>query len=315
MRADPDVSIVLSTRNRSTLARNAVESILASACAEAELIVVDQSTFPDKAGILSDFRGDRRFRLIRDAGFGLSRARNIGCDQSRAPFVLFTDDDCEICRGWDSALAAALRCDPQCGVVFGTVKAPSYDRTAGLIPAYEAQPRTVRTIRHKSRIEGIGASMGIRKQVWRELGGFDEHLGAGAPLCAGEDTDFLVRALIAGYAASETGDAVVIHNGLRTWDEGDNLVRGYMLGLGAVNAKMLRMGGLAALQPLVELGWRWLTARPVVDLNYVPPRALRLAAFVRGFRAGLSLPLEGPRLQSPALQKQEEESPEAVNRR
>jgi hypothetical protein len=54
---------------------------------------------------------------------------------------------------------------------------------------------------------------------------------------------------------------------------------------------MLRLGGLNAWQPMAKLAWRWLAARPVADLNHVPPRFLRLIAFVQGVFRGLLNPL------------------------
>jgi hypothetical protein len=59
-----------------------------------------------------------------------------------------------------------------------------------------------------------------------------------------------------------------------------------------VNAKMLRLGGPAAIQPLWELATRFLFGRPVVDLNGVAPRMLRLRAFLRGAWLGLRLRLD-----------------------
>ena len=55
-----------------------------------------------------------------------------------------------------------------------------------------------------------------------------------------------------------------------------------MLGLGAANAKMLRLGGFAALKPIGDLAWRWLAGEPIVDLNHHPPRMRRLWAFLSG---------------------------------
>jgi hypothetical protein len=101
-----------------------------------------------------------------------------------------------------------------------------------------------------------------------------------------------MRALLAGYYVCETPDAVVYHHGFRSWDLEKRIIHGYMVGLGAANAKMLRLDSLSAIQPLAELAWRWLARHPVVDLNHCPPRIARLRSFVAGFRAGLSAPLD-----------------------
>jgi hypothetical protein len=146
---------------------------------------------------------------------------------------------------------------------------------------------TAASLAHKSSIEGFGANMAIRRTTWLALGGFDESMGAGSHFCAGEDTDFAIRALICGHKVHESPWPVVTHYGFRRWDEARATIAGYMVGLGAANAKMLRLGGVRACRPIARLAWRWLTAGPVADLNHVPPRIQRLVAFVRGASKGL----------------------------
>ncbi len=182
------------------------------------------------------------------------------------------------------------------GVVFGSVEAAPYDRRAGFTPAYRVErSHTVRSLSGKAGVEGIGACMAIRRSAWERLGGFDEMFGSGGPLCAAEDNDFAIRALIAGIAVQETPAAVVVHSGFRRWEEGPATIRGYMVGLGAVHAKMLRLAGPRAARPLAALAWRWLARGPVVDLNHLPPRFLRLRAFLRGAWRGMRLPLDASR--------------------
>ena len=134
--------------------------------------------------------------------------------------------------------------------------------------------------------------MAVSRAAWQMLGGFDERLGTGAPLRAGEETDFVIRALIRGVRVSETPDARVTHSGFRTWDQGRPLIEGYMHGLGAANAKMLRLGGPRAVAPIAVLAWRWLAGGPAIDLNHRPPHLARLRSFLRGAVEGLRLPLD-----------------------
>jgi hypothetical protein len=65
-----------------------------------------------------------------------------------------------------------------------------------------------------------------------------------------------------------------------------------MLGIGAVNAKMIRLAGIRGLAPLATLGRRWLAGRPVVDLNHLPPRWFRLRRFLEGATTGWKLPID-----------------------
>ncbi|HVT40553.1 MAG TPA: glycosyltransferase [Gemmatimonadaceae bacterium] len=287
------IAVVLATRNCAVGADLAARSVMASRYPAFRLFVVDQSADDSTTNALQHFADDRRVTVERMQARGLAAARNFGVARTDAPIIAFTDDDCEVEPDWMRAIATAFASDERIGIVFGAVRAASYDRGAGFIPAYAMnRALTVRSISRKARIEGLGACMAVRRSAWQLLNGFDELFGAGAPLRSGEESDFTMRALLRGFSAHETPAAAVTHHGFRTWGEGIILIDGYMFGLGAANAKMLRLGGLPALKPVAELAWRWLTGEPVVDLNHRPPRLRRLAAFLRGTWWGFRMPLD-----------------------
>lgn len=282
-------SLVLCTMNRPGGAAVAVRSMLRAGCVD-EIIVVDQG---DQPLSLEAFPVAPPVQLLREQPRGLAAARNAGVRAARGEYVLFTDDDCEVDPGWVDGFHAAFALDERIGMVFGTVAAAEYDRTKGFVPAYRVKALFVADrLSRKHLIEGMGACMAIRRSVWEALGGFDEALGSGGRFKAGEDTDFAIRALAAGWHVAETPAAIVRHHGFRTWQEGQRLIEGYMYGLGATNMKLLRVSGWRAVRPLAELSWRWLAGAPVVDLNHRPPRLARLVAFLRGARDGLRLPVD-----------------------
>jgi glycosyltransferase involved in cell wall biosynthesis len=286
-------AVILATRNRAQDAVRAVRSILASQM-PFQLTVIDQSDGALTREALTSFASDRRMTVLKSTRIGLSRARNIGWRTTSAELLAFTDDDCETCPGWLEGLATALARDERVGVVFGAVRAPDYDRSSGFVMAYIPQRfRIIRNIREKAHVGGVGACMAIRRSLLTALGGFDEELGAGARFYSAEDIDIAVRALLAGFYVCETPDAAVYHYGFRNWDVRDRVLHGYMVGVGAANAKMLRMGKGQALRPITALAWRWLTKHPIVDLNHLPPRLARLRSFLVGFRAGFAASLDG----------------------
>jgi GT2 family glycosyltransferase len=291
-RAVDTFAVILATRNRPEQVGRAVTAILASSV-PLHLIVIDQSDDGLTCAALARFADDRRLTFVKSAQIGLSRARNAGWQRTDAELLAFTDDDCEACPGWLEALATAFRQDQRIGVVFGAVRAPDYDRSSGFVMAYV--PERFHVVRHlgeKASVEGVGACMAVRRSTLTAIGGFDEELGVGARLCSAEDTDIAVRALLAGFYVCETPDAAVWHHGFRDWSVGQSAIHGYMVGLGAANAKMLRLGKGRAIRPMAALAWRWLAKEPVVDLNHCPPRMRRLRSFLFGFRAGVSTALD-----------------------
>ena len=291
----PHLAVVICTRHRPPSVADTVRSALASRPAASRVIVVDQAD-ADTADPLSEFDGLARFVRIRHDAVGLSRGRNVGTAAAAAAgatIVAYTDDDCVAQPSWLSGFDAAFASAADIAAVFGAVHAAPYDRTTGIIPAYEVRTAAIlRGLKDKPLAEGIGACMAVRVAAWRQLEGFDDWLGPGAQLEAADDTDFVMRLLHAGFAVAETLDAEVVHFGFRDWQSTRSLVAGYMRGIGAVNAKMIRLAGIGGLAPLATLGRRWLTGRPVVDLNHLPPRWFRLRRFLEGATTGWRLPID-----------------------
>lgn len=291
----PPIAVVICTRHRPPSVRDTLRSVLASCPPPRAVIVVDQAE-PGSDDPIADLCRGPGVHRIAQAGVGLSRARNAGtaaAESAGAVIVAYTDDDCEADPSWLAGFAAAFASAADVGMVFGTTRAAPYDRSAGLVPAYEVPTASVhRGIAAKTDVEGIGACMAVRVDAWRRMEGFDETLGAGAAIPAADETDLVVRLLLGGFAVAETPDAVVVHHGFRNWAGARPLIGGYMWGIGAAMAKMIRLGGLAALRPLARLGMRWAAGRPVVDLNHLPSRSFRLTSFLGGARAGWTMPLD-----------------------
>jgi glycosyltransferase involved in cell wall biosynthesis len=80
----------------------------------------------------------------------------------------------------------------------------------------------------------------MRREVLDRLGPFDERLGAGSSLRSGEDTDLIIRAVIADIPVEFTGDMTVHHfHGRRTREQVLSAQRNYNIGNGALMAKYM----------------------------------------------------------------------------
>ena len=241
----PEIAVVVGTRDQPDQVRRALLSVLACDYPALSVVVVDQSRGPDTMVALDRWADHRRVRILTDGRPGLARGRNRGIEAASADLVAFTDDDCVVARDWPAALAAAF---DRCGPPLSCSGRSTYPHTIGARASSWIRapaPHCERRLRSKTRLEGIGACMAVRRAAWRTLGGFDEMLGVGAPLRAGEDADRFVRALLAGYDVCEEPAAVVTHHGFRRWDESQRVVHDYMYGLGGVpeDAPTGAMGG------------------------------------------------------------------------
>jgi glycosyltransferase involved in cell wall biosynthesis len=295
--SDPDeqmrITALVCTRNRGTTVLAAVQSILENDHSDFEVIVVDQST-DDRAEVaLATLSGDPRFRYIRSATVGLSIARNIGISVASSPVVAMTDDDCTVPRSWLSRIDDVFRGDPGVAMLLGSVLPALHDKSKGFVVGYTRGAAVIaRGIRDKHRVEGMAACMAIRTDVWAALSGFDPMLGAGASLQSADETDMIIRSLLAGYFVCETPDIAVTHEGFRAWSDSDALVHGYLFGIGATIAKHLKCRHWGIAHVGAALARRWIFAQPVVDYGFKPSRRVRMLGFMRGFNAGLRLPVD-----------------------
>src|ERR1044071_6101497 len=88
-----DVSVIVPTRNRSSLLSKTLRTVLRQQDVELEVIVVDEASTDGTAALLATL-GDARVRVIHhDRPRGVSAARNHGADEARGEWLAFIDDD------------------------------------------------------------------------------------------------------------------------------------------------------------------------------------------------------------------------------
>uniref|UniRef100_A0A832A886 Glycosyltransferase n=1 Tax=Desulfacinum infernum TaxID=35837 RepID=A0A832A886_9BACT len=86
------VSVIIPTRNRAAMVREAVDSVLVQKGAAFELIVVDDGSEDETLRLLDSY-GDALRILRRDRPGGVSAARNAGIMAARGEWIAFLDSD------------------------------------------------------------------------------------------------------------------------------------------------------------------------------------------------------------------------------
>jgi glycosyltransferase involved in cell wall biosynthesis len=119
-KAKPLVSVVIPTRNRAALVKEAIESVLAQDGAgdqfAMEVIVVDDASSDNTAEIVSKYPDVRYIRLAAQHGEG--GARNAGIKAARGKYVAFLDDDDLMLPHRLRLQVPAMEAHPEVGVVY-----------------------------------------------------------------------------------------------------------------------------------------------------------------------------------------------------
>jgi glycosyltransferase involved in cell wall biosynthesis len=292
------VSVVVPTRNRPTHAAAYAASILATD-GFVDLLVVDQSDDRATEEILSRI-DDRRLRYVRTETRGVTKGRNLGLELSRGEIIAFTDDDCRVKPEWVKHIMDVFDADTDVAVVCGRVCVPQAMLHAGYAEGFVPRVREWQGRYPPLGSDwGLTANLSLRRSMLESVGSFDPMLGAGAPLLAGEEPDFLFRVLRAGFKVVNAQEVVVDHLGIRKCgDEFKNLILGYGVGTAAAMFKHVRLGDPAG--TVVYL--RFLGSTVVgVSVNIVlgrrPTGANYLVAFLRGTLASCRFRIDRVRRQ------------------
>lgn len=286
------LSVVIITVNRKAMLARCLAGLYAQTPAVPhEIIVVDQGSTDGTADLLAREQAahpELRTDTLPDRS--ANAKRNRGLALARHDLVAFLDDDAVPDPGWMQALVNAFE-NPARAIVTGAI----HPLTAGYAQTLRHSPRPrLWTRRFTDKVViwrcGVSANMAVRRACAEQLGGFDPLVGMGAPLGGcGDEVDFFLRALNAGYTIYYTPTAVVRHH--QSADPADFRRRAwaYYFGVAAlVRYKFSRDPAALAMIPLrlahsAGMGL-WLLLRGRREL--AQGRWIEIRATLQGWRAG-----------------------------
>ena len=210
-------TIVMPVYNQAEHTERCLHALAANDEAEPnyELVVVDNASTDWTPYLLNSFEGDVQV-LSNDTNLGFARACNQGAKAAQGDFVVFLNNDTLPHPGWLKAMVGVAESDPKVGIVGAKLLYPESEKVqhAGLVlhngvPEHLHRGVDYRDPRVETQCEMdmvTGACMLVRKELFEELGGFDE-----AYLNGVEDVDFCLRVREHGFKVVYCPHAVLDH--------------------------------------------------------------------------------------------------------
>jgi GT2 family glycosyltransferase len=225
----PQVSVIIPVRNKPRLLEKCLRGLLEKTdYPNLEILVVDNdSDDPEMEKIYS--REKEKIRLFRHPGsFNYSEINNMAAREARGEVLLLLNNDVEPLEfGWLSEMVShAIRPDigavgamllypngrvQHAGVTLGIAGPMRVGGVAGhpgkhMHPEATVMGNLLRVTRNVSAV--TGACLAIRKEVYLQVGGFDEK----ELTIAFNDVDFCIRVMKAGYLNLWTPHARLTHH-------------------------------------------------------------------------------------------------------
>lgn len=190
------VAVVIPCYNGATFCGQAIESALAQQDVPVEVIFVDDGSSDDSHVIAARYDG---VRVIRQPNGGVSRARNTGLAEVRAPYVIFLDADDMLLPDAAAQAVRAFVTNDSVAITFGGSR--DIDATGKVIAVKEQSFRRFALKDVFFNTIPRPSQAALRTDAVRAVGGFEE----GRVLC--EDFELYTRLLADGSAG-------VCHGGL-----------------------------------------------------------------------------------------------------
>ncbi|MEW6415317.1 MAG: glycosyltransferase [Pseudomonadota bacterium] len=183
--SQPRVSIVLPTYKRAHLLAQAMRSVLGQTHANLELIVVDDNSPDDTAGVVASF-DDARIRYVKnDPNLKLPRALNRGFAMARGDYLTWTSDDNLLAPTAIERMVDALA-GGDCDFVYADYWLFSATDADGhpIDPQHDRLPDTLQL----DKGNHIGACFLYTRKLYEAIGDYDPEL------FLVEDYDYFLRA-------------------------------------------------------------------------------------------------------------------------
>jgi glycosyltransferase involved in cell wall biosynthesis len=216
------VGILIPTHNRASILAQTLATVTRLQVPPGvvtELIVVANACTDETVDVCRQFAATSTvpLRCVTEPEPGLSIARNRAIAESQSEVLAFLDDDVWVPDNWLSALIRDFE-ESDADVMGGRVELwwQEISRPDWFDSRFDGYLSRLDLGSHwkpvTSPAAAIGANFAFRRTVFDRIGGFRKDLGRkGQVLLSGEETEFIRRALDAGFTMIYSADAWIKH--------------------------------------------------------------------------------------------------------
>ncbi len=218
-------SVVVLVWNALEYVRKCVDSLLEHTGADCELIFVDNGSQPETLEYLAELAGnhERIQAIFNGENLGFAAGNNVGMAAARGRYICLLNSDTVVTDGWLEHMIHAMEDKPRVGLVGPVTNSITggqklaevdYDQDSlqGLAE-FAAQRAIEQAGRTEQALWVVGFCVVIKREVIEKIGGLDEGFGRGNY----EDTDFCLRAFLAGFTSAVAKASFVHHFGSRSF--------------------------------------------------------------------------------------------------
>lgn len=224
----PLITVVVCTRDRPESIMATLRSLTATHYRPLEVIVVDNAPTSEatKEAVFAAYANDSRIRYVREPRPGLSCARNRGIAEATADIITFTDDDVTVDPWWLDGILRGFGAAPDVACVTGMIATAQLENPMQMYFHLRAnwgsgcERRIFDLVENRDDsplfpyypgIFGAGANFAVTRALMKEIGEFNEALGAGTASGGGEDLEIFMRIILSGHRIVYEPAAIVYH--------------------------------------------------------------------------------------------------------
>ncbi len=191
-----NISVIIPVYNGEQYLNAAIDSVLAQACAAAEIIIIDDGSTDNTAKIVHNY--GTKVIYHKQANLGVSAARNTGVRLAKSEYLIFLDHDDVYLPNHLADFLALFQKNPCIHVAGGKWRYLfASQRLKDAFPKHH--------LIDKETYEPYLGTHVFKKSIFETVGMFDESLNFG------EDTDFLIRLKNHGIAVNYTGQLCYLY--------------------------------------------------------------------------------------------------------